>query len=38
MLKAAIQLDRAAIAVDSRPQLRAALMLYLMVLHVVALM
>lgn len=38
LVRAALQLDRAAIAVDSRPQLRAALALYFLLLHIVALL
>jgi hypothetical protein len=34
LARAAHQVDRAAIALDARPQLRAALALYLVVLHV----
>jgi hypothetical protein len=37
-VKAAMQVDRAAVALDTRPQLRAALVLYLLVLHLLALL
>jgi hypothetical protein len=37
-VKAATQVDRAAVALDTRPQLRAALVLYLLVLHLLALL
>lgn len=38
VVKGALQLDRAAIALDSRPQLRAALMAYFVLLHALALL
>lgn len=34
----ALQLDRAAIAMDARPQLRAAVMLYFLLLHMALLL
>lgn len=38
LVKGALQLDRAAIALDSRPQLRAAIMAYFVLLHALALL
>lgn len=38
LVKAATQLDRGAIALDTRPQLRAGLALYFLLLHLVALL
>lgn len=38
LVKGALQLDRAAIALDARPQLRAAIMAYFVLLHALALL